>query len=404
MIPVRPCNILLPKNADFSKWAVVACDQFTSEKDYWLKLKNFIGDSRSTLNLIYPEAYLGEDGKSSENRISNIKSAMREYLSSGVFCEYKDSCVLIKRTLLSGVIRYGLVLAVDLEEYSFDYPTSSSVRSTEAVVKDRIPPRVKIREGAAIELPHIIMLMDDEKREVIETLAATPHEKVYDFELNMDGGHAEGYLISGSEFTPLIESYAKRKRKEGKFLFAVGDGNHSLATALTCWQKIKPTLSEEERKTHPARFALCELENVYDDGVIFYPIHRFVYGADEEFIRGFSKRLNGESSVTALLHGKEYKLSVPSYSALAIAEIQNFVEEYASTHTGVKVDYIHGDENLRSVERENKGVAIFMPSILKSELFDYVASHGLLAKKSFSMGEANEKRYYIEAKKITYPL
>lgn len=265
---------------------------------------------------------------------------------------------------------------------------------------DRIPPRLKIREGAPLELPHVILLIDDQKRCVLEKLAAKANDILYDFELNMNGGHLTGFKIAANEALELFDAYAQDKLAVGDdFLFAVGDGNHSLATAQAYWNEIKQTLSEEERKTHPARFALCEIENLYDEGIVFEPIHRFVFGADEGLLEAL-KTIGGDGRIKAFLNGKVVEISVPQNCAEAISAVQRTVEQYVAGHKGSKVDYIHGEDNLMQIASANEGVALIMPSLKKDELFSYVSAYGTLCKKTFSMGEAQEKRYYVEAKRI----
>ena len=398
MTAIKSVDILLPRNADFEKWAVVACDQFTSQPKYWQELDSFVGDKPSTLRLIYPEVYLGE--QNGDERIAKIHKTMAKYVADGVLQEHKNTFVLVKRTTAFGNTRLGLVAGLDLEDYCFTHPSHAQVRSTEDVVLDRIPPRLKIREGAPLELPHVILLIDDQKRCVLEKLAAKANNVLYDFELNMNGGHLTGFKIAANEALELFDAYAQDKLAVGDdFLFAVGDGNHSLATAQAYWNEIKQTLSEEERKTHPARFALCEIENLYDEGIVFEPIHRFVFGADEGLLEAL-KAIGGDGRIKAFLNEKEVEISVPQNCAEAISAVQRTVEQYVAGHKGSKVDYIHGEDNLMQIASANEGVALIMPSLKKDELFSYVSAHGTLCKKTFSMGEAQEKRYYVEAKRI----
>lgn len=398
MTAIKSVDILLPRSADFEKWAVVACDQFTSQPKYWQELDSFVGDEPSTLRLIYPEVYLGE--QNGDERIAKIHKTMAKYVADGVLQEHKNTFVLVKRTTAFGNTRLGLVAGLDLEDYCFTHPSHAQVRSTEDVVLDRIPPRLKIREGAPLELPHVILLIDDQKRCVLEKLAAKANDVLYDFELNMNGGHLTGYKIAANEALELFDAYAQDKLAAGDdFLFAVGDGNHSLATAQAYWNEIKQTLSEEERKTHPARFALCEIENLYDEGIVFEPIHRFVFGAGEGLLEAL-KTIGGDSKIKAILNGKELEINVPQNCAEAISAVQRTVEQYVAGHKDSKVDYIHGEDNLMQIASANEGVALIMPSLKKDELFSYVSAHGTLCKKTFSMGEAQEKRYYVEAKCI----
>lgn len=404
MKTIRSCDILVPNNCDHQKWSVVACDQFTSERGYWKKLEDFVGGADSTLKLIFPEAYLEDSDK--DERIDNINRTMKEYLDGGVFKTLKDSFIVCKRTTASGISRLGIVLAVDLEDYCFTHPSNAYIRSTEGVVLDRIPPRLKIRQDAPVELPHIMLLIDDRKHSVIEPIWAAREglEKVYDFDLNMGGGHLEGYRIDSQIVIDEFEKYVDSVQNlygtgKNDFIFAVGDGNHSLATAQAHWNRIKEGLTDAEKAVHPARFALCEVENLHDDGIVFEPIHRFVFGVGEDFIRYMQANLSGEKEVKAFDKNGEYVLKVDRIGAKAIKDIQSAIDEYLKAHGGT-VDYIHGIEHLKDVASRNDGVAIAMPKIEKEELFDYVLKNGTLCRKAFSMGEAEEKRYYFEAKKI----
>lgn len=404
MKTIRSCDILVPNNCDHQKWSVVACDQFTSERGYWKKLEDFVGGADSTLKLIFPEAYLEDSDK--DERIDNINRTMKEYLDGGVFKTLKDSFIVCKRTTASGISRLGIVLAVDLEDYCFTHPSNAYIRSTEGVVLDRIPPRLKIRKDAPVELPHIMLLIDDRKHSVIEPIWAAREglEKVYDFDLNMGGGHLEGYRIDSQIVIDAFEKYVDSVQNlygtgKNDFIFAVGDGNHSLATAQAHWNRIKEGLTDAEKAVHPARFALCEVENLHDDGIVFEPIHRFVFGVGEDFIGYMQANLSGEKEVKAFDKNGEYVLRVDRIGAKAIKDIQSAIDEYLKAHGGT-VDYIHGIEHLKDVASRNDGVAIAMPKIEKEELFDYVLKNGTLCRKAFSMGEAEEKRYYFEAKKI----
>lgn len=405
MKTIRSCDILVPNGCEHEKWSVVACDQFTSEREYWHKLERYVGDAKSTLKLIFPEAYLEDDDK--EERIENINRTMREYLDGGVFKTLKDSFIVCKRTTASGVSRLGIVLAIDLEDYCFTHPSHAYVRSTEGVVLDRIPPRLKIRQDAPVELPHIMLLIDDRKHRVIEPIweGRTDLEKVYDFDLNMGGGHLEGYRIDAQKVIDVFDKYVDSVQdlygeKTNDFIFAVGDGNHSLATAQAHWNRIKEGLTDAQKAVHPARFALCEVENLHDDGIVFEPIHRFVFGAKEDFIGYLQTALSGEKTIEAFDKNGNYTLKVDRVGAKAIKDIQDAIDAYLKEHSECSVDYIHGIEHLKDVAAHNVGVAIAMPKIEKDELFGYVLKNGTLCRKAFSMGEAEEKRYYFEAKKI----
>lgn len=405
MKTVKAFDILLPKVSSLEKWAVVSCDQFTSQRDYWESLKRFVGEAESTLNLIFPEVYL-EDVDASQ-RINHINANMRDYLDRGVFRTLKDSFILVKRDTSYGLTRLGLVAAVDLEDYSYIHPSNANIRATEGVVLDRIPPRLKIRENAPIELPHIMLLIDDRQKSIIEPLYEKRDEleKLYDFDLNMKGGHLTGYRVDAAEILDKLADFEKNIKglygKETDFMFAVGDGNHSLATAQAHWNNVKKNLSEAEKENHPARYALCEIENLHCEGITFEPIHRYLFNVDDaDFVLYLSGKLKGDAKLKLFTSSMEYTISVNSNSAEAISEIQAAIDEYLKNHPYGKVDYIHGMEHLQSVADSEDGVAIVMPCIEKAELFQFVVDHGNLCRKAFSMGEAEEKRYYFEAKKI----
>ena len=405
MKTVKPFDILVPAVAEPEKFAVVSCDQFTSQRDYWEKLDEFVGDAPSALRLIFPEVYL-EDGDY-EDRIKNINAAMYDYLDKGVFRTLKDSYILVRRQTAYGYTRLGIVAPVDLEDYSYEYPTEAVIRSTEGVVANRIPPRLKIRKDAPVELPHVILLLDDRDKTVIEPFYKKRDtlEKLYDFELNMHGGHLTGWRIDAAEFDAVLDKYVESIKglygKESTLVFAVGDGNHSLATARAYWKDVKKTLTPEERENHPARYALVEIENLHCDGIVFEPIHRFVFGVDDsDFVLHMSTALKGKGRLNMFTTNMNYSVAVSDNSVQAIADIQAAIDAYISAHPDASVDYIHGLDNLHAVADTSDGVAVEMPCIAKEELFGYVVEHGNLCRKAFSMGEAEEKRYYFEAKRI----
>lgn len=396
MNTIKIPEILLPFTQDMTAWAVNACDQFTSDDEYWSQLKKLVGNKYSALNLVFPEIYLKDDP---ESRIKSINAAMREYLARGVFRK-TEGFVLVERTTQSGT-RTGIVLAVDLEDYSFEKGSKSLIRSTEATITERIPPRVKIRENAPIELPHVMLLYDDKENAVLN--AAERGDVLYDFELNMGGGHVKGTYISNAEevisaFCSLVEGDAclNKYGVEDKILFAVGDGNHSLAAAKTCWDKIKVGLTEEERLVHPARYALVEAVNIYDPALKFEPIHRLVKTKKPD---AFVKELlfGGKGRAKICVNGKvgsiHFSENVPEGIRALDAYISNFILK-----NGGEVDYIHGDEEIKKLS--DKGVGVILPSIEKDDFFRLIATGGNLPRKTFSMGEGNEKRYYIEAKRI----
>lgn len=405
MKTVKPFDILVPAVAEPEKFAVVSCDQFTSQRDYWEKLDEFVGDAPSALRLIFPEVYL-EDGDY-EERIRQINAAMYDYLDKGVFRTLKDSYILVRRQTAYGYTRLGIVAPVDLEDYSYEYPTEAVIRSTEGVVANRIPPRLKIRKDAPVELPHVMLLLDDRDKTVIEPFYKKRDtlEKLYDFELNMHGGHLTGWRIDAAEFDAVLDKYVESIKglygKESTLVFAVGDGNHSLATARAYWKDVKKTLAPEERENHPARYALVEIENLHCDGIVFEPIHRFVFGVDDsDFVLHMSTALKGKGRLNMFTTNMNYSVAVSDNSVQAIADIQAAIDAYISAHPDASVDYIHGLDNLHAVADTSDGVAVEMPCIAKEELFGYVVEHGNLCRKAFSMGEAEEKRYYFEAKRI----
>ena len=405
MKTVKPFDILVPAVAEPEKFAVVSCDQFTSQRDYWEKLDEFVGDAPSALRLIFPEVYL-EDGDY-EDRIKNINAAMYDYLDKGVFNTLKDSYILVRRQTAYGYTRLGIVAPVDLEDYSYEYPTEAVIRSTEGVVANRIPPRLKIRKDAPVELPHVMLLLDDRDKTVIEPFYKKRDtlEKLYDFELNMNGGHLTGWRIDAAEFDAVLDNYVESIKglygKESTLVFAVGDGNHSLATARAYWKDVKKTLTLEQRENHPARYALVEIENLHCDGIVFEPIHRFVFGVDDsDFVLHMSTALKGKGRLNMFTTNMNYSVAVSDNSVQAIADIQAAIDAYISSHPDASVDYIHGLDNLHAVADTSDGVAVEMPCIAKEELFGYVVEHGNLCRKAFSMGEAEEKRYYFEAKRI----
>lgn len=400
---VKIPDILLPR-CELSKWATVACDQFTAEPSYWETLTRFIGDAPSTLNLVVPEIYINNG---LEEKITSVKKHMSEYVRSGLFESYRGF-VLTVRTL-GGKTRVGLVAAVDLEEYDWRN-VRSEIRATEETIEERLPLRVEIRRSAELELPHVLTLLDDPERHIIEPLFERREKfrKLYDFDLNMGGGHVAGYLIENEEaekIVALTEELLKPETQIEKYgydagvLLAVGDGNHSLATAKSYWESLKPQLSEEQRLSHPARFALAEIDNLYDDGIEFEPIHRLVFGGDRalfaEKLKSFAERAG------AVIKERDVEISevsgnAPSSSLIKIAE----EAVSALKKEGASIDYIHGEDKLREAVKSVGGLGIILPRFEKSELFGYMLRMGRLPKKAFSIGSAEFKRYYLESRLI----
>ena len=386
-------EFLLPrKGVDMSKWAAIACDQFTSDRAYWDKLDAYVGDAPSTLRLILPEVYLGDgDG---EKRAADIYAAMERYCADGTL-EGKRGFVVVDRRQNDGRHRLGAVAVVDLEEYEYTPRNNARIKATEKTVEERLPARVKLREKALLEASHI-MLLAENVRPLLEALLKEG-EEVYDFELNMNGGHLTGRLIDGESKLAAIEAAALKAHQS--LAFVVGDGNHSLAAAKLVWAQVKETIPQSEWASCPARYAMCEIVDIADPSLDFEPIHRLVKGGGEELVAYLSDKLSGSARAKAVYGGKETELSVPENSADAIADIQNALDEYAKT-TPIVIDYVHGDASvLEAAERED-ALAILMPCIAKDGLFDYTVRRGVLPRKSFSMGNAEDKRYYCEARKI----
>lgn len=392
-------DILLPECIDMEKWSVVACDQYTAQPEYWERVKEFVGETPSTLNIVYPEAFLSEG----DARINAINNAMEEYLAKDIFVALEDSLIYVERTMNSGKIRRGVVGAIDLEEYDFSKGSKSAIRATEGTILSRIPPRVKIRENAPLELPHAILLVDDVADYIIGGIEKV--KPLYDFDLMEGGGHIAGWHIRGDEADAVIGRINKfAKDAPDNLVFAVGDGNHSLATAKTCWDNLKKTLTEEEQQNHPARFCLVELENIHDDALEFEPIHRVVFGkgiadvkaALAEYYQVSADFVDGAQEIVLVSgeHTESVYVTNPS-SNLTVGTLQNFLDSM-----GYELDYIHGDDVVRQLSDREDAVGFLLPCPQKSELFETVIVDGALPRKTFSMGEANEKRFYLEAKKI----
>ena len=416
-VPFKRGNILIPKNVDMEKWSVVACDQFTSEPEYWKELDSIVGDAPSTLKITLPEIYLEENDV--EERIKKINSTMEEYLNKDLFTELTDSMIYLERTQADGKIREGLMGIVDLEEYSYEKGSQTLIRATEKTVIERIPPRVKVRENALLELPHIMILIDDEKKDIIESLKeeVTDNDIVYDFELNMNGGHIRGYKLnenSMNEIDSKLEKLADKDYFESKYgvtdkgvlLFAMGDGNHSLATAKACYENLKKTMSEEEYLNNPARYALVELVNLHSSALEFEAINRVIFDTDKEDLLNelqkyynINKDGNGQKVrvITDNLN-EDWYIENPK-SNIAVGSIQMFLDEYLKDHKG-KIDYIHGEDVTTELGSKEGNVGFIFDAMEKCDLFKTVILDGALPRKTFSMGHANDKRYYLEARKI----
>ena len=415
-----PADILLPQNEDLAKWAVVACDQFTSEPEYWEETEKIVGDAPSSRRLILPESELGKPD--TDERIRAINEAMEAYLADGIFTCRKDALIYTERTVSDGGVRKGLVGMFDLDAYDFTPGSGALMRATEGTVLERIPPRVRVRKDAVIELPHIMVLIDDPLRSVIEPLSGETGamEALYDFDLMQGGGHLKGWLLTEEQKKRVAEALrrlASPEIQEEKYglkgaaplLYAVGDGNHSLATAKRCYEMLKKTLPEEEAACHPARFALAELVNNHDEALRFEAIHRIVFDADpDDLLRAFkvyypaSYEGCGEGHVIRYItREKEGALTVPDPEVqLAAGTLQQFLDDYTGKYGG-RIDYIHGENVVRRLASGEKCTGFILPPMRKDELFRTVMADGVLPRKTFSMGHAQDKRYYLEARKLT---
>lgn len=388
-------NILLPVHTiDKEKWAVIACDQFTSEPEYWDELKSLVDNVPSTFHLILPEAYLEDD---SNHKIEKVNYNMNLYLKNHLFEEHKGF-ILVDRQTPYVKRRLGLVIAIDLEAYEYEEGKEGKIKATEKTVPERIPPRVKIREKAPIELPHVLVLLDDLNKNIISRLYKnrSKYNKVYDFNLNMDGGHLKGYEIKNTK--PIIEEI---ENLSNELNLIVGDGNHSLASAKVCWNNLKKDLSVEETQNHPARYALVELISLYDDGLTFEPIHRVLFNSDINLIKTLQQKLSGSSELEVYFRNEIHKVSVSENPFIAISDIQDVLDEYISRNKYIEIDFVHGMDSLKKVVKNNKdSIGITMPALDREKLLPYIRENGVLPRKSFSLGEAVEKRYYMESKKI----
>lgn len=407
-----PADILFPEVASMEKWAVIACDQFTSDPAYWERVRKNAEGAPSTINLILPEAELGTEKEAEHTAL--INKTMAEYLNANVFRTLKNSLVYIERTLENGSVRKGLVGMVDLDAYDYSTGSTSAIRATERTVVERIPPRMRVRRDAPIELPHILMLCDDHDKVLIEPIAEKKAElpKLYDFELMEGGNRIAGWLVDGAEveaFNARLTEYSANVGKKYADLdgvpmvFAVGDGNHSLATAKSCYEELKAQNPGVDLSDHPARFALVELENIHDEAQVFEPIHRVITKCDPKALldalkanacaeTGFAvKWYIGKESGTVYLD--------KSKSQLAVGVLQGFLDEYLAANEG-EIDYIHDDDALIALADQENAIGFLLPAMEKSQLFRGVIADGILPRKTFSMGHSREKRYYLEGRKI----
>ena len=420
-LPFRPADILLPKDCEYSKWSVVACDQYTSQPEYWQRVEEYVGRSPSTLRLILPESCL--EGPNVETDIMEINNTMSRYLREGRFVEHPNTLFYVERTLDNGKVRRGLMGMVDLEQYDYEPGSSAPIRATEGTVLSRIPPRVAVRKNAPVELPHVMLLVDDPDKTVIEPLAdqTDSMQVLYDFDLMERGGHIKGWELTedqqaqvaralGNLADPAKFNARYGTKDEAVMLFAVGDGNHSLATAKECYERQKRLTPPEHWATLPARYALVELDNLHDASLEFEPIHRLVFGVKPEellsalveYYPGAQRGDEAGGHKLAYVYGEtQGMISVPHPAAqLPVGTLQNFLDWYLARHKGVRVDYIHGEDVARKLSAQPDTVGFLLPAMGKEELFPTVIRDGVLPRKTFSMGEAHDKRFYLEARKI----
>lgn len=431
---IKVPQILMPKEGtDLKKWSVVACDQYTSEPEYWKDVEEIVGDEPSTLKLTLPEVYLGKEDE--QTRVDAIHSNMKTYVNEGLLKELDKGFILVQRDTGRDYKRNGIVVAVDLETYEYKKGEASLIRPTEMTVEERIPPRLKVRQTATIELPHIMLIVDDPDCSIIEPLIARKDEfkKVYDTDLMKNGGHIAGWHIpEGKETDDImakIEALAnpsvfKERYKLDKdyplLNMAVGDGNHSMATAKAAWEEIKKDLTDNEKKNHPARYCLCEIVNIHDKSLEIEPIHRVLFGADmatftDEAVKFYESKgcvceINDElkdddsqdvHGFVLLSEGKKCYMTVKdSVWGIPVATIQSFLDEFLKNHKDSKIDYIHGTDVVENLSAKPGNIGLILPEVKKEDLFIGVIKDGVLPRKTFSMGEAYEKRYYMECKSI----
>ncbi len=419
----RRTDILLPKfsgdSEKMKKWSVVACDQYTSEPEYWKAVSDFTMDSETTLNLTVPEIYLADNDI--EDRIKKTNAKMQDYMADDVFAEYKNTYIFVERTLKCGSVRLGIVGMVDLEDYDYTKDSRTKIRATEGTVLSRIPPRLKVRCDAPIELPHIMMLIDDDKCDIIESNAKIKEsfEKLYDFDLMQDSGHITGYKMSDEACDALDKKLAALSDLDSfnmkygvsevsPLVYAMGDGNHSLATAKAHYENLKTEIGEEKAKNSPARYALCELVNLHDKSLVFEAIHRVVFDADgkaflealeKQYCVSYDENAEGQSFVF-VLGGESKKVTVTNPKEyLTVATVQKALDAFVSENGG-EIDYIHGEDVVNKHCADNKNFGIIFDAMDKSDLYKSVILDGALPRKTFSMGEACDKRFYTECRKI----
>ncbi len=413
----KVADILLPnfEVTDPARWAVVACDQYTSQPEYWQAVQSEVGDAPSTLNLILPEVYLNQ----TDTRVPRINSKMCEY-QKNVLVKHENSAIFVERVQSDGSVRRGVVMAIDLECYDYTSGSSALIRATEATVLERIPPRVAVRRTAELELPHVMLLIDDPKRTVIEPLITECDGKIaYKTELMLGGGSICGRFLTEENISSVqnaLDALVSEQSMEERYgdktlsplLFAVGDGNHSLATAKACYEEIKQRLGKAAEE-HPARYALVEIVNIHDDALRFEPIYRVAFNVDtrdllnelHEYISGLDGT-QAPQSLHFLTADDEGDIQIPNpQKVLTVATLQDFLDKYLSAHNDASVDYIHGEQATEKLSKSPNTIGFIYSGMQKDQLFKTVIYDGALPRKTFSMGHAEDKRYYMECRKIT---
>ena len=432
-IGVQIPEVYLPRpGVDLTRWGVIACDQYTSEPEYWAEVERIVGENPSAYHLILPEVFLGQPDEPA--RIEKIQAKMRQYLDGGVLVP-QEGLIYVERSTGPGKMRRGLVLALDLEQYDFNKGSRSLIRATEGTILERLPPRMKIREGAPLELPHILVLIDDPAGTVIEPIAKAKSSlrELYDFDLMLGSGHLAGWQVSDpgleARVIAALEALAQPEEFAQKYavgpgqpvlLFAMGDGNHSLATAKAIWEKIKARVGMD----HPARYALVEIENLHDAGLEFEPIHRVVFGVRQDPVEAACQFYGEKARYTRLSSPEEMVRKVDENPAspqrigvirpgefgilevsqppsnLPVGTLQAFLDAYIKNGGGEKIDYVHGSGVVSRLGSQAGNAGFYLPAMNKADLFKTVILDGALPRKTFSMGEAREKRFYVEARKI----
>jgi hypothetical protein len=416
--PCRAADILLPSRAliEQGRWATIACDQFTSEPSYWQEAEAIVGHAPSTLHMMLPEVYLQKTAE----RLPAIHEAMKDALDHHLIC-HENAMIAVARTQSDGRVRRGLVAKIDLEQYDYTKGCTALIRATEGTVLERIPPRVAVRRGAALEMPHVMLLIDDPDATVLDPLFADdiPHEIAYDTDLMLGGGHIKGHFLTVQEQARVLsaldalvtpQAMAARYGDEtlAPLLFAVGDGNHSLATAKAAFEEIKAAIGQDAAATHPARYALVEIVNLHDEALSFEPIYRVMFGVDPldvlASLRAYVADLDGTAApqcvrVVGVEGAPEVVIDRP-VQQLTVGTLQAFIDEYLSTHPGAEVDYIHGEDSTTALASAPDAIGFLFGGMEKSQLFRTVIYDGALPRKTFSMGHARDKRYYMECRKI----